>query len=234
MKILALDTAFSACSVCLFDTNTKKNRYISQELERGHAEKLLPMIDTLIREASIDYHDIDCIAVVNGPGAFTGMRVGISTAKALALSLNKPLMGVNSFTAFYYTYLGQLNSEIDSQENIGVLLETKRDDYYFGMLNGAGDFVLKPECVDKHKVLSAIKQRKCFLIGDAVDRFIQEQNIEQNNIRVVYKIDHPNLEYLVHFFAENEMDLEKLSNNIAPLYLRNADITMPKPPDRFL
>lgn len=234
MKILVIDTAFSACSACFIETNTKKIISSSEKLERGHAEKLVPMIETLMQEASLHYQDIDCIAVVNGPGAFTGMRVGISTAKALALSLNKPLIAINSFTAFYYTFLGQLNSAIDLQENIGILLETKRDDYYFAMLDGAGGFVFESACVDKNKVLSAINQQKCFFIGDAVDRFILEHDIVKNNARTLYKINHPNLEYLVHFFEEHDISVEKTTNNIAPLYLRNADITMPKPPDRFL
>lgn len=232
MIFLAIDTAFSACSVCLYETQTKKMFSSSQKIERGHAEKLMPMIDVLMSEVEIQYQGIDCIAVVNGPGAFTGMRVGISTAKALALSLGKPLIGINSFSAFYYTYLGQVNPIIECQEDIVVILETKRDDFYFAILNGAGEFIIKPKCADKEKILEKINQKKCFLIGDAVDRFTQ--GLELSNVEEFYKIEYPNLKYLFQFILKDTKEMEKIGNKITPLYLRNADVTMPKPLERFL
>jgi hypothetical protein len=73
MKILALDTATEACSVVLGIGERSIGRYL--ELERGHAEKLLPMVEELLAEGGISLSELDAIAFGRGPGGFTGVRL---------------------------------------------------------------------------------------------------------------------------------------------------------------
>ena len=84
MKILALDTATEACSVSLGLGDQQIDRYV--ELERGHAEQLLPMIEGVLAEGGVGLSSLDAIAFGRGPGGFTGVRLAVS-APTIALSL---------------------------------------------------------------------------------------------------------------------------------------------------
>lgn len=94
MTVLAIDTSEANCSAALLSENGQ-SFVASEPLGRGHAERLLPMIEELLAKAKIAYADINRIAVTTGPGTFTGLRIGLSVARGLALSLNVPCIGVS-------------------------------------------------------------------------------------------------------------------------------------------
>lgn len=95
MKVLALDTASSTGSVALLDGE----RLIAETLlnvQSTHSERLLDQIRAILSLADMTLRDLDLIAVVRGPGAFTGLRIGLATAKGLAHSIGLPVVGVSS------------------------------------------------------------------------------------------------------------------------------------------
>lgn len=96
--MLGIDTALDACSVAL-TRDGKTLAQMSDPMTRGQAERLAPMVRDLVRQAGIAFRDIDRIAVTTGPGSFTGVRVGLSFARALALALGKPCLGVSTLEA---------------------------------------------------------------------------------------------------------------------------------------
>ncbi len=98
MKVLALDTASSACSVALWSGDGIVARRF-EAMERGHAERLVPMIAEVLAEAGLTADAVDRLAVTVGPGAFTGLRVGLAAARGLALATSRPLVGVTTFEA---------------------------------------------------------------------------------------------------------------------------------------
>lgn len=98
MRVLAIDTALGACSAALVEHGVSIAA-ISESMERGHAERLAPLVDELMRGAGAAFADIDRIAVTVGPGSFTGVRVGLSFARGLALALDKPCVGVSTLEA---------------------------------------------------------------------------------------------------------------------------------------
>jgi tRNA threonylcarbamoyladenosine biosynthesis protein TsaB len=100
MQVLAIDTALAACSVAVFDTKVGILASHSAPMRRGHAEALLPLIEQVIGESGLAFADLDRIAVTTGPGSFTGLRVGVSAARAIALAAGKPAVGITTLAAF--------------------------------------------------------------------------------------------------------------------------------------
>jgi tRNA threonylcarbamoyladenosine biosynthesis protein TsaB len=98
VKLLAVDTALGACSAALLDGDTViAHRF--EPMDRGHAERLAPMVEEVMIEAKLAFAALDRLAVTIGPGTFTGQRVGLAFARGLRVALNKPLIGITTLSA---------------------------------------------------------------------------------------------------------------------------------------
>ena len=98
MYLLHIETATSICSVAL----SRENEWIAGRSDAGgmkHASMLSPMIQEVMEQADVSMKQLSGIAVSAGPGSYTGLRVGVSTARAMAYSLNIPMVGVSTLTA---------------------------------------------------------------------------------------------------------------------------------------
>jgi tRNA threonylcarbamoyl adenosine modification protein YeaZ len=97
-QILAFDTSGPWCGAALLiDGRIVAQRH--EEMPRGQAERLMPMLDEVMAEGGLGWDDLDVIAVGTGPGNFTGIRVGVAAARGLALGLQRPAIGVSAFEA---------------------------------------------------------------------------------------------------------------------------------------
>lgn len=103
MNILALDTCVDACSVAVW-ADGRSLAKISEPMQRGHQERLAPMVTEALAQAGLTPSQLDRIAVTTGPGSFTGLRVGLAFAKSLALALHRPCVGVGSLEALALSF----------------------------------------------------------------------------------------------------------------------------------
>src|ERR1700731_2006240 len=97
MRVLAIDTALDACSAAVLDT-AAAGITASETLAigRGHAEALLPLVARVMDRAGVEFAELDAIPVTTGPGSYTGLRVGISAARGIALAAGKPAIGLST------------------------------------------------------------------------------------------------------------------------------------------
>lgn len=104
MKILAIESAaLSAGAAVVVDDTLKSEQFLHNGLT--HSETLLPLLDAALRGADLTMRDIDAVAVSAGPGSFTGVRIGMGTAKGLALGAEKPMLCVPTLLALVYNVL---------------------------------------------------------------------------------------------------------------------------------
>jgi len=104
--ILQIETATSVCSVAL-SVDGKTIAIKEEKAQNIHASSLTLFIEEVMKSAGINYADLDAIAVSKGPGSYTGLRIGVSTAKGLCFALDKPLIAINTLKMMASGYLSQ-------------------------------------------------------------------------------------------------------------------------------
>ena len=141
MNLLALETTTEACSVALVHGDQLLFR--SELAPRRHTELALPMADALLTEAGLSRQALDAIAVGRGPGAFTGVRIGVALAQGMALALDIPVVAVSSLAAL------ALEADRDDAAILAVI-DARMGEIYAGCYRHdaqAGLVELMPECV---------------------------------------------------------------------------------------
>jgi tRNA threonylcarbamoyladenosine biosynthesis protein TsaB len=168
MKILGLETSTAVCSVGLYlDGEPGIERSVRES--HIHSEKLLTLVQEVLRSGQIGMEELDAIAVSIGPGSFTGLRIGLSTAKGLSFALDKPLVAVSTFEAIAEA----ARRKFQAHGTIVVLIDAKKEEWYIGRFHAlkAGVIGSGPVAVKSlGEALSALKGKESGLIlTDKVD-----------------------------------------------------------------
>lgn len=135
MKILAVDTALGGCSVALLEDG-KTLGHAFEAMDRGHAERLAPMVDETMR--GFDFAALDRLAVTTGPGTFTGQRVGLAFMRGLRLALKRPLTGVTTLEVIAAAAMDETK-----QSRAAVIHDARREEAYL-LLQDGGETVQQP------------------------------------------------------------------------------------------
>jgi tRNA threonylcarbamoyladenosine biosynthesis protein TsaB len=163
MLILAIDTALDACAAAVLDTSTGKIiAQESQPMKRGHAEALMPLLARVMKASGVAFAAVDRIAATTGPGSFTGLRVGLSAARGIALAAGKPVVGVTTLTA----YAAPIVSE-DRGHPVISAIDARHDHIYYQVLGGDGSSLVKPKVAPIAEALEASRFGSPFLVGNA-------------------------------------------------------------------
>jgi tRNA threonylcarbamoyladenosine biosynthesis protein TsaB len=163
MLILAIDTALDACAAAVLDTATSKVIALeSQPMKRGHAEALMPLIARVMKESGVAFDALDRIAVTTGPGSFTGLRVGLSAARGIALAAGKPVVGVTTLAV----YAAPVVSESGEPPIISAI-DARHDHVYLQVVSGNGGALLTPRVAPVSEALEAARFGAPHLVGNA-------------------------------------------------------------------
>ena len=130
VSVLGIDTSAGACSAALW----RDGAIVAAEraaMARGHAEALMPMIERVMEGAG--YADLDAVAVTAGPGAFTGLRIGLATARGIALAAGIPAIGISAFAAI----AAAIPAPARASRAVAVAIDTKRGDVYLQSFDAA-------------------------------------------------------------------------------------------------
>lgn len=127
MRVLALDTCLSACSVAVWQDGVILAKDW-RPMQRGHAEALLPMVEHVRAQSGLDYRALDRLAVSIGPGSFAGVRVGLAAARGICVARGLPLVGVSTFEL--------LAAAIEGDAPVAVALDARNDQVYFQAFDG--------------------------------------------------------------------------------------------------
>jgi tRNA threonylcarbamoyladenosine biosynthesis protein TsaB len=160
MKILAVDTATTSCSVAILDQTTLAVEFTLNRKET-HSKHLMEMIRSILNISGFDLSSIDGFAVTKGPGSFTGLRIGISTVKGLAAAAGKSIVGVSSLEA--------LAAQVPASTNlICPLIDARKGEVYFSrykVVDGKLQKETKEMVSSPGKVFDGLNE-SCLFVGN--------------------------------------------------------------------
>jgi len=168
MKVLGLDTSSNATSIAVIEDNKLICEY-TVNTKTTHSQKLMPMIENMLKISEINVNDMDMIAICQGPGSFTGLRIGMATAKALSHVNNLPIVGVNS--------LELLAGNMDlSDKKICSILDAQRTQVYMGQYKFENNKLVEIKSVDVVEIDELLEELKSsneewILVGEAVYKY---------------------------------------------------------------
>src|SRR6266481_5901935 len=222
MLILAIDTALDACSAGVLDTDAAGLIALeSQPMKHGHAEALMPLIARVIKQAGIAFASFDRIAVTTGPGSFTGLRVGLSAARGIALAADKPVVGLTTLTA----YAAPVVSENAEQPVISAI-DARHDHVYFQVVGGNGSSLIRPRVAPIEEALEAARFGAPILVGNAAGILDARWPADAPQPVQVDPQPAPDIAWVAWLGAAVTPDTAPAR----PYYLRAPDATIPKDP----
>ncbi|MBR2787258.1 MAG: tRNA (adenosine(37)-N6)-threonylcarbamoyltransferase complex dimerization subunit type 1 TsaB [Clostridia bacterium] len=220
MKILAIDTSSKICSVSILeDTNVLIEKHSDDE--KTHSQKLMPIIDSVFKEVNLSLDNIDLLACSQGPGSFTGIRIGISTVKAFSDVKHIPVIGVTSLESLAYN--------IKTGGLVATLIDAKHDNVYFALFElkaGNCTTIIEPvsDCITN--VVSQLKEYSCKItfIGDG--SVVHKELLQKDFQNCDFATDVENLQTSISigksaFNKYNSKNYEP-SYTLSPIYLKKS------------
>ncbi|MBM3527913.1 MAG: tRNA (adenosine(37)-N6)-threonylcarbamoyltransferase complex dimerization subunit type 1 TsaB [Alphaproteobacteria bacterium] len=158
MRVLAIDTALGACSAAVLDTEHGRVAHESVPMNRGHAEALMPLIARVMRQADMPFTALDRVVTTVGPGSFTGLRVGISAARGIALAAGKPAFGITTLAAYAAPHLAE-------NAGVAVAIDARHDHVYFQVFGPGGRTHGTPRIADTREAASIAAKDGARVVG---------------------------------------------------------------------
>ena len=221
MKILAIETSSKVCAVALLENDKLIKEEISED-ENTHSVKLMPLVDKLLKETNIKLNEIDLFACDKGPGSFTGIRIGIATAKAFVDVTNKKTIGITSLEALAY----------NSEENgiICSIIDAKNENVYYGFFKKEENKIeqireLGFSNINEIFEKESIAENKIIFIGDGSIAYKEIIKSKLNTSAVFVENEKQNKLNArnIALAAYNKRQEAGDTNSLVPTYLRKSN-----------
>ena len=207
MLILAISTSSKICSVALLEDDKPIKEFNIDNL-KTHSENLVPLIDEVFKSTNKKVSELDLIACDVGPGSFTGIRIGISTAKAIAEVKQIPVVSCTSLEALSYNTVSN---------TICSLIDARNNQVYCGIFDNNHDLVKDYIADDINVVIENLPKGEMFFVGDGAilhekllnGNFIKDNNIHASNIGICA-------------YNKHKKGVFETADSIAPMYLRKS------------
>jgi tRNA threonylcarbamoyladenosine biosynthesis protein TsaB len=224
MKLLAMDAASAACSAALFaDGDVVALR--EKAMDRGHAEALVPMVAAVLEDARAacpgGFADLDAIAVTIGPGAFTGVRIGLATAAAMAAAAGIPVIGLTTLEVVAAA------PPADGPPRL-VALDSKRSDVYAQLFGGPADGPLAaPQAILPDAIPALLPAGPLALAGDGAAPVAAALRAAGHPFTALPGPGRPEAPVLARLAVARAARDGLPAAPPRPLYLRAPDVTLP-------
>lgn len=222
--ILSLETSAKVCSVAIHD----QGQLIATKeihIEQSHASKLAVLVDEVIKESAIKLNQLTAVAVSSGPGSYTGLRIGTSTAKGLCFALDIPLLSIGSLELLAY----QLSKQNPSNACLCPMIDARRMEVYCEIVDSSLNVVqpIEAKVIEPSSFAELLAEKEIIFFGDGSDKCKDQ-------------ITHPNAKFVSGIYAAaSEMgnpvyqrflkqQLETVAN-FEPHYLKEFMIKKPAP-----
>ncbi|MBE6823960.1 MAG: tRNA (adenosine(37)-N6)-threonylcarbamoyltransferase complex dimerization subunit type 1 TsaB [Ruminococcaceae bacterium] len=221
MKILSLDASATSASVCVYDASASKiigEFFINTKLT--HSQTLVPMIDALLSSTKLELSDIDYFAVNTGPGSFTGIRIGVSVVKGMAMALSKPCVSVSTLESMAYNFI-DLNDTV-----VCSCMDARRNQVYnalFFVNNGTVERLCDDRAISVEDLFSQLDKvdKRVVLVGDGA-QLCYDQKKADSSIELAFPTKRFQTASSVALCAEKSINDNNVidSSALMPTYLR--------------
>jgi tRNA threonylcarbamoyladenosine biosynthesis protein TsaB len=172
--ILNIETATKTCSVALAKNGALVGQKSLSSGAYSHAENLHPFIDSLLKEHQVSAAELDAIAISMGPGSYTGLRIGVSTAKGLCYALNIPLIAVGTLELMCHSEkLKSLDADL-----FCPMIDARRNEVFTALFNKSGQMVKDVEALilDTDSFSTLLQNQRIAFFGDGSAKFSEMIN----------------------------------------------------------
>lgn len=224
MNILSFDTCFDACSVAAgrrLRTLTPSIAFAFEAMQKGHAERLLPMVEAVMSEAGLAFGALDRIAVTCGPGTFTGTRICVSAARALALATEAEIVALSSLKLMAMSpYIPAAPTQ-----RVAIATDARRGEVYFEVYDRHTlKTVVPAQCLEIAEAASLLGRDPIVIAGSGSE--ILGEAARGQGVAATAILPDLLPDALDMLFAAAELPV---SASVRPLYLRPPDAKPPSP-----
>ena len=214
MKILAVDSSSISASAAIYsDGKILHEEFLNNGLT--HSENLLPIIEKVFNQSSLEVSDMDYLAITIGPGSFTGLRIGMATIKAFSSAFDIPCVGVSTLRALYMPYS-------DTEKTLCCVLDARCSQVYCALFK-KGERLLEDSAMHTDDLLNILKEHnEIILTGDGAqmcyEKFKDKMNVSLGNELLVKASG-------IAKYAVKNLNKAVSAEDLYPVYLRLPQAT---------